>query len=105
MGTCALAAVAGDDFVIVYLTASQRTATIAGAVTADSITASGSSLPIAGIAAAQFDRRMRDALADPAHETATALRGADFTVNPDETLLQAARRTRALATGERRALR
>ena len=59
----------------------------------------------AGIAAAQFDRRTRDALADPAHETATALRGADFTVNTGETLLQAARRTRAIATGERRALR
>ncbi len=43
-------AATGDSYVQVLLTANKRTATIAGAVTADSITGSSSTLPIAGIA-------------------------------------------------------
>jgi collagen type VII alpha len=47
------AAVAGDSTVRVKLTAAKRTTTIGGAVTADSISGSSSTLPITGLAAAQ----------------------------------------------------
>jgi predicted RecA/RadA family phage recombinase len=53
MGLAVLDAASGDDFVHVLLTASKRTTTIAGSVTADDITGSDSSLAIGGIAAAQ----------------------------------------------------
>ena len=43
------ATTATDTYVRVYLTAAKRTATIAGIVTADSITGSSSTLPIAGL--------------------------------------------------------
>jgi hypothetical protein len=57
------------------------------------------------IAAAQFERRSRDAAIDPAHATATVLRDADFTGISGETLLQAALRTRATAPAQPRTSR
>lgn len=53
MGVVTADAGTGDSYVYVMLTAAKRTATIAGSVTADDITASDSSLGIAGVAAAQ----------------------------------------------------
>lgn len=53
MGIATADAASGDEYVRVKLTAAQRTATIAGSVTADDITGSDSSLGINGISAAQ----------------------------------------------------
>ncbi len=46
-------AATGDGFVSVLLTAAQRTTTLGGAVTADSVTGTGSTFPIAGFASTQ----------------------------------------------------
>ena len=53
MGFAEEDAATGDTYVKVMFTAAKRTATIAGSVTADDITASDASLGIAGLAAAQ----------------------------------------------------
>lgn len=53
IGFASADAATGDYYVTVGLTAAKRTATIAGSVTADDITASDSSLGIVGLAAAQ----------------------------------------------------
>lgn len=53
MGVAVETTAATDTYVKVMLTAAKRTATIAGSVTADDITASDASLGIAGLAAAQ----------------------------------------------------
>jgi predicted RecA/RadA family phage recombinase len=53
MGVAQAGALSGDSYVYVLLTSAQRTATIAGSVTADDITGSDSSLAVAGLGAAQ----------------------------------------------------
>lgn len=53
MGLATKDAASGDSYVRVKITAAKRTATIAGSVTADDITASDASLGVAGLAAAQ----------------------------------------------------
>jgi predicted RecA/RadA family phage recombinase len=53
LGMATADAATGDDYVYVKANGMKRTATIAGSVTADDITATDSSLGIAGIAAAQ----------------------------------------------------
>jgi predicted RecA/RadA family phage recombinase len=52
-GMATLSALTGDTYVYVLLTAAKRTTTLGGAVTADSVTGTSSTLPVAGLASTQ----------------------------------------------------